>query len=47
MKRCNGNQVAKAPQDPLSIHGGPMLRVRTKKIKEALNGLMSTSQVHA
>ena len=34
------NQVAKAPQDPLSIHGGLVTRVRVKKMKEALNGLI-------
>ena len=36
----DANQDAKASQDPLSIHGGPMIRSRTKKMKEALNGLI-------
>jgi len=36
----DANQVAKASQDPLRIHGGPMTRSRTKKMKEALNGLI-------
>jgi len=36
----DANQVAKASQDSLSIHGGPMIRSRTKKMKEALNGLI-------
>ena len=34
------NQVAKASQDQLSIHGGLMTRSRTKKTKEALNRLI-------
>jgi len=32
------NQVAKISQDPLNIHGGPMTRSKTRKLKEALNG---------
>ena len=28
------------PMDPLSINGGPMTRVRAKRMKEALNGLV-------
>lgn len=31
------NQVAKASQDPLNIHGSPVIRVRTKKTKEAFD----------
>ena len=34
------NKVAKALQDLLSIHGGPMTRVKTKKMKTTLNGLI-------
>ena len=43
------NHVDKTSQDPLSIHGGLMTRARTKKIKEALNGLIeyiSSSCIH-
>lgn len=29
------NQVANALQNPPSIHGGPMTKARTKKMKEA------------
>ena len=36
----DANQVAKVSQDPLSNHGGLMTRSRTKKLKEALNGLI-------
>ena len=28
------------PMDPLSINGGPMTRVRAKRMKDALNGLV-------
>jgi len=31
------NQVAKASQDPLSIHGGSITRSRTKKMKNVLS----------
>lgn len=33
------NQVVKTSQNSLSIHVGPMKRVRTKKMKKVLNGL--------
>ena len=36
----DANQVAKASQDLLSTHGGPMTRSRTKKMKDSLNGLI-------
>ena len=35
----DANKVAKASQDPLSIHGDPMTRSRTKKMKKALSSL--------
>ena len=35
----DGNQESK-PMDLLSINGGPMTRVRAKRMKEALNGLV-------
>ena len=35
------NHVHESSQDPFSIHGGPRTRVRTKKMKEAINGLIT------
>ena len=34
-----GNTI-KASSDPLHIHGGPIIRVRAKKMQDALNGLI-------
>lgn len=39
-RRNDENQFVKSSQEPLSIHGGLITKVRTKKMKEVLNRLI-------
>jgi hypothetical protein len=42
--RGNGAEVA---QDPLSLPSGPITRLRAKRFKEALNGLIQENQANS